>query len=114
MPELAEFGRSKVVKLGTAAQLDADEVWASYSQAVQLALRQFDAVGSVSPMRQGGVTVVHQRQMPPKCESHEASRTWTGTCLVRMHSRVGGRGLGFHRPNARVSDVLQRQQQGTQ
>jgi hypothetical protein len=37
-PELVEFGRSRLVKLGTALQLEPDEVWLSYSEAVRVAL----------------------------------------------------------------------------
>lgn len=37
-PELAEFGRAKLKKLSATLHLEIDEVWSSYSQAVQLGL----------------------------------------------------------------------------
>lgn len=47
-PELAEFGRPKVAKLSTALQVDPDEVWCSYSQAIQVTLQESKA--SVAPV----------------------------------------------------------------
>jgi hypothetical protein len=42
-PELTEFGRSKVVKLSTALQVDPSELWYSYREAVQMALHESSA-----------------------------------------------------------------------